>query len=98
MSRYRLAPRAARDLDHIIDELDRRSLTAGDRVASAFREKSGAYALHPELGIIRDDLSPDLRCFLVFSYVAFYRQISGGIEIARIFHGHQAIDPDMFLP
>src|SRR5207302_4427987 len=98
MSHYRLTRLATRDFDKIIDELDKRSRTAAKRIASAIHEQCGRYAENPLLGILRDDLAPDLRCFLAFRYVVFYTPMPGGIEIARISHGHQDIEPDMIPP
>jgi toxin ParE1/3/4 len=98
MSRYRLTRRAIRDFDTIIDDLDNRSRTAAKRIAAAIHEQCRRYAESPLIGVIRDDLAPDLRCFMAFRYIVFYTVISGGIEIARIFHGHQDIEPDMFPP
>ena len=31
-------------------------------------------------------------------YELFYTPIPGGIEVARIFHGHQDIEPEMLPP
>jgi plasmid stabilization system protein ParE len=94
MSRYHFARRAARDFDTIIQELDLRSRTAAKRVASAIRQQCARYADNPLLGIMRDDIGPNLCCFLAFRYVILYTVVPDGIRIARIFHGHQDIDPD----
>jgi toxin ParE1/3/4 len=78
--------------------LDRRSRTAAKRVARAIREQCARYAGNPLFGILRDDLAPNIRCFLAFRYVVFYTIIPDGIEVTRIFHGHQDIDPESIPP
>jgi toxin ParE1/3/4 len=98
MSRYRFTDPATSDFDKILDELERRSRTAARRVAGVIRDQCERYAGNPLLGILRDDLAPDLRCFLAFRYVVFYTIIPDGIEVTRIFHGHQDIDSESFLP
>jgi plasmid stabilization system protein ParE len=74
MSRYRFTDPAARDFDTIIDELDRRSRPAARRVARAIREQCERYAGNPLLGILRDDLAPNIRCF--------------GISLRHLLHDH----------
>ena len=91
MSVYRFTSLAVRDFNKIIDDLDIRSRSAARHVASAIREQCKRYSADPLIGILRDDLAPDLRCFLAYRYLVFYTLLPDGIEIARIFHGHQDI-------
>jgi toxin ParE1/3/4 len=95
MNRYQFTDPATSDFNKIIDELDRRSRTAARQVARTIRQQCERYASNPLLGILRDDIAPDLRCFLAFRYLVFYTINPDGIEITRIFHGHQDIDPEI---
>jgi toxin ParE1/3/4 len=63
------------------------SVAAADRLIDSFDEKLKLLAEMPGLGTMRDELSPGLRSFPVGSYLLFYRQVPGGIELARIVHG-----------
>jgi toxin ParE1/3/4 len=63
------------------------SVAAADRLTDSFDEKLKMLAEAPGLGTKRDELLPGLRSFPVGSYLLFYREVSGGIEVARIVHG-----------
>jgi toxin ParE1/3/4 len=97
MSHYRLSRRAAQDLDDIAFDT-RRSQPAAQRLIAAIRQKCVNYAANPAMGILRDDLASDLRCFPVRGFVVYYRPAAGGIEVARVLHGSRNVDPSMFLP
>lgn len=43
----------------------------------------------PGIGRPRDDLIPGLRAFPVSSYLIFYREVPGGIEVARVLSGRR---------
>jgi toxin ParE1/3/4 len=85
MSIYPFTRLAVRDFNKIIDDLDVCSRTAARQIAGAIREQCERYSADPHIGILRDDLAPDLRCFMAYRYVVFYTLIPNGIEIARIF-------------
>lgn len=53
--------------------------------------KSQLYAERPELGELRPDLAPGVRCFPVGQYVVFYRPAADGIDVLRILHGMRDI-------
>jgi toxin ParE1/3/4 len=89
---------AEADLDRILTELAQQSLSAGHRLARLIDQKSQRYAAMSGLGILRDDLAPGLRCFMVWSYLIFYRPIADGIELLRVMHGRQNIVPSHFNP
>jgi toxin ParE1/3/4 len=99
MARVVRCGRADRDLLRILAEtaIDRSRLSA-DRLLTKIERKASHYARLPLTGIPRDDLAPDLRCFLVKPFLVFYRPIADGIEVARIMHGSRDIRSDMFGP
>ena len=45
----------------------------------------------PGVGSKRDELSIDLRSFVVGHFVLFYRRVEGGIELVRLLHGSRDI-------
>lgn len=44
---------------------------------------------HPEIGIVREELSPYMRSFSIESHVVFYRLRTEHIEIVRVLHSRQ---------
>ena len=53
-------------------------------------------AASPQIGTLRGDLAPNLRCFSVGMYVIYFRPIEGEIEIVRVLYG--ARDPISIVP
>jgi len=51
-------------------------------------------AANPLAGRTRDDLAPKIRSFPVGNYIIFYLPLSDGVEVVRVLHGRQDIDPD----
>jgi toxin ParE1/3/4 len=49
-------------------------------------------AQNPLPGRERPEISPDLRSFVAWPYVLFYRPLARGVRIMRVFHGHQDLD------
>ncbi len=82
-----LSPLAHQDLEDIFDLLESRRPHLSDRFAESFDRACKVYLGSPAIGAPREDLGRGLRCFTVWSYVAFYRATGHGLEIARILHG-----------
>jgi toxin ParE1/3/4 len=59
-----------------------------DRIVAAAER----FIEHPELGRLRDEFAPGLRCFPVDRYLIFYRVREDNIEIARVLHGARDLD------
>src|SRR5437870_5384679 len=101
MARMLRSDRADLDLLTIlIDASMHRGQRASDRLSVAIERKCQQYARLPLIGILRDDLALDLRCFPVRPFLVFYRPAADGdgIEIARILHGSRNIDASYFTP
>ena len=60
---------------------------AADRLLEAVRSSSQRYASFPELGQLRPDLAPNVRCFSVKSIVVLYVAADDGIEVVQVIHG-----------
>jgi len=41
----------------------------------------------PDMGVIRDELAPGVRCFPFAGYLIFYRRADHGVEVTRVLHG-----------
>src|SRR4051794_24978665 len=89
---------AEEDLDKILVELAKQSIAAGQRLVELIKQRSHWYSDRPELGVLRDDLAPELRCFAIWNYLIFYRSVPGGIELLRVMHGSRDIKSTSFKP
>ncbi|MDY0166101.1 MAG: type II toxin-antitoxin system RelE/ParE family toxin [Thermoguttaceae bacterium] len=66
---------------------------AADRQTAAFFDRFHMLARSPEMGEARPDLGAELRVFSVGSYVIVFRQMAGGVEIARVVSGYRDLPP-----
>ncbi|HVU87403.1 MAG TPA: type II toxin-antitoxin system RelE/ParE family toxin [Pirellulales bacterium] len=81
-------PEARDDLRDIWNYLiGNASVERADAVLDRVKAACDRYASHPELGEVRHDLAPDVRCFTTDSLVIFYAPTSDGIQIVRVIHG-----------
>lgn len=55
------------------------------------RAISVTIAAHPMAGVLRDDISPGLRVFVVGNYLICYRVTSDSVRVVRVFHAAQDI-------
>ncbi len=93
MSRARRTPLARQDLKEIGLRIAAKSGSrdVALRFLTVVDRKIATYNRQPELGELRPDLGPEIRCFPVASYVVFYRPRKGGIEVLRVLHGSRDI-------
>lgn len=71
------------------------SLDLAIRFLDRVDQKCKLYAAHPEMGILRMDLGPSVRCFSVGDYVIFYEPHRRGIRILLAAHGSRDV-PSVF--
>jgi toxin ParE1/3/4 len=92
MARLRLAPAAARDLQKITDDI---VAAAGTPVALSFvgrmRRSLEGLVSFPGMGRLRPGFGPGVRSWVLYPYVAFYRQVGSDIEVIRILHGRRRL-------
>lgn len=91
MARVRKTRAARRDYSDIWNYIARDNPDAADRVVRSFDERLELLARLPGVGRARDELMPGVRSFAVGSYVLFYREANGGIELLRVLHGARDI-------
>jgi len=89
MKRYRLTPQAVEDLHEIADFLAAHDRDAARKLVDALKSRCQALGERPEMGRIRDELTPGLRSSVVGKYLIFYRAgpKKQGVEVIRVLHG-----------
>ncbi len=93
MSRYRLTPRALRDLDQITDYT---LATWGERQAEKYLadldQRFRWLAQNPKVGRLRDDVGEGYRSFPQGGHVIFYVIDEDGVAIIGVPHGAMDIE------
>ena len=87
MSRARLLPRAARDLDEIVDWIRSDNPHAARGFANDLHRVVRNLARHPLMGRARPEVAENLRSFPFGRYIVFYLPAEHGIDVVRILHG-----------
>ncbi len=93
MKRFRLSPKAQRDIEQIWWYIARDNRDLATRVRLAIRDACRRLASFPHSGQLRDDLSSreDVRFWPVFSYLIVYRPNSRPLQIVRVLHGNRDV-------
>jgi toxin ParE1/3/4 len=87
MSRFVLLRAAEDDLLEIWIYIADDNQQSATRVLQLINDKFKFLADNPTLGPARPDIAPDVRYFVVGSYLILYREIPAGIEVVRVLHG-----------
>jgi len=87
MAIVRRTSKAAHDLVDVGEFVAAHDLRAADRLLNRIDVTCRLLSGQPELGILREDLAPNLRFSPVGNYLIFYRPIAEGIEVIRVLHG-----------
>jgi toxin ParE1/3/4 len=87
MARITRAKLARKDLRNIWLNVAQDSVAAADRLVDRIDSVVRMLSQNPRLGERQDDLRPNLRRFVVGSYLVFYQPARGGIRVVRILHG-----------
>lgn len=96
MNRFRLTPRASRDLDEIADySLAQWGEKQTERYLASFEERFRWLADNPLLGRARDDIVEGYRSFQQGSHLIFY--LIAGDEIHIIGVPHASMDVDAYF-
>jgi len=89
MKRYRLTPKAEKDLDEISDFIAADDPAAAIRLLDSIEARCQALAEMPGTGRGREELAPNLRSSHVGKYIIFYRPEDEGVEVIRVIHGNR---------
>jgi toxin ParE1/3/4 len=96
MARYRIARRAATDLNAIWRFIAQDSPASADQFLDRLYQAFVSLAHAPRIGAQRFHLAPEMRMFPVREYLIFYRPIDDGVEIVRVLHGRRNITQEFF--
>ncbi len=92
MRRFSLTPEARDDLVNIQDYIAQDNPQAAARVINEMFEHFGRLADHPEIGHVREDLTPRrVRFWSIYSYLIVYDPITQPVSIVRVLSGYRNI-------
>ena len=89
MAFYRKSPEADDDLLRIWRYIAQDNRATATQFIDRLHGTMGTLADMPAMGRPRDDLAPSIRTFPLGSYLIIYREVSGGIEVARVLSARQ---------
>ncbi|MBY5368518.1 type II toxin-antitoxin system RelE/ParE family toxin [Rhizobium leguminosarum] len=87
MAKYKLSPRAQRQMRDIWRNIAVHNEVAADRLLQKLFEKFELVAAHSEMGPARPEISPAARLLVEGRYIAVYEPTSYGAEIVVVVHG-----------
>jgi toxin ParE1/3/4 len=86
---YRKSPEADDDLLRIWRYIAEDNRAAATQFIDKLHGTMGMLAEMPGMGRPRDDLAPNIRTFPLGNHLIIYREVSGGIEVARVLSARQ---------
>ena len=86
-----ISERATDDLTELWLYIAVDSSSAADRFVGELYRTCRTLCDHPDLGRVRDDLLPEIRCLPYRRYLIFYRDRPDSIEIVRILSGYRDV-------
>ena len=89
MAFYRKSPEADDDLLRIWRYIAQDNRATATQFIDRLHGTMGTLAEMPGMGRPRDDLAPNIRTFPLGNYLILYREMSGGIEVARLLSARQ---------
>ncbi|ACI58576.1 plasmid stabilization system protein [Rhizobium leguminosarum bv. trifolii WSM597] len=87
MAKYKLSPRAQRQMRDIWRDIAVHNEPAANRLLQKLFDKFELVATHPEMGAARPDISPAARLVIEGRYIAIYEPTNYGAEIVVIVQG-----------
>ncbi|PDT10064.1 plasmid stabilization protein [Rhizobium sp. J15] len=87
MAKYKLSPRAQRQMRDIWLNIAVHNEPAADRLLQKLFDKFDLVAAHPEIGPPRPEISPAARLIIEGRYIAVYEPTDYGAEIIVVIHG-----------
>jgi toxin ParE1/3/4 len=92
VSQFHILRAAEDDLLRIWRYIAEDDQQAANRVLRSINDKCRLLAENSKLGQARPDIAPDMRYFVVRSYLILYREVQTGIEVVRVLHGARNLD------
>ncbi|MGO7592131.1 type II toxin-antitoxin system RelE/ParE family toxin [Rhizobium leguminosarum] len=87
MAKYKLSPRAQRQMRDIWRNIAVDNEPAADRLLQKLFDKFELVAANPEMGPARPEISPAARLVIEGRYIAVYEPTNYGAEIVMVVHG-----------
>ncbi|AUW46442.1 type II toxin-antitoxin system RelE/ParE family toxin [Rhizobium leguminosarum] len=87
MAKYKLSPRAQRQMRDIWRNIAVDNEPAADRLLQKLFDKFELVAANPEMGPARPEISPAARLVIEGRYIAVYEPTNYGAEIVVVVHG-----------
>ena len=87
MPRLRYSAASKEDLKEIARFIAKDKPTAARHWVAKLRKKCRLTATHPDIGDDRSDLGEDIRSTYVGSYIIYFREKDGMLEIVRVVRG-----------
>jgi toxin ParE1/3/4 len=91
MNRPFFSPSSRRDLREILEHIAKDKPGAALKHVEHLEEECWMLARNAEIGSLRNDLLPNLRCWSVGNYVICYRPTNDGVDVIRVVHGARDI-------
>lgn len=96
-ARYRLTPKADRDLVQIWRHTNENwGKSQADKYLYLLEKGFSMLLRHPKSGRTRDEIRRGYRCLPIENHVVFYRIVDNDIEIVRILHQRMEINTHVF--
>ena len=95
MPKYRLTPRAQRDLRDIWRSIAGDNERAADKLIAKLFDKFELVAAHPEMGPARPEIAEEARLIIQGRYLAIYEPAPYGVLVVAVVHGMR--DPSTWL-
>jgi toxin ParE1/3/4 len=92
LTRYLIAPDAAKDLDEISEYYAAHNIEAGEKLLDEFEAKCKYLVSFPKIGKSYRTLRIDLRGISCSGYIIFYRITEDAIEILRVVSGSRDLE------
>jgi toxin ParE1/3/4 len=86
MSPLYFSPASGADLEDIFDHISKDNPPAAVEYVDKLKESCNLIAEFPEIGVLRQEIAPSIRCLPVLRYLIFYRSKADVVEIVRIVH------------
>lgn len=87
MSRLHFSSAARKDMTDIFDYIAMDNPRAARSFLDKLKVACQRLSQFPDMGVIRDELAPGVRCIPFASYLIFYRRVEHGVEVIRVLHG-----------
>lgn len=92
MSSYTFSDAAVQDLNEICEYVAQSNSSAAGSLFDAIRQKCKLVADFPGMGKRYEQLSSNLRGFVVDDYIVFYYPREDGIDVARVISGYRDLE------